>query len=171
MKTLYLVRHAKSSWDNLSLTDFDRPLNKRGERDAPEMGKRLALRNIKPDLMLSSPANRAYTTARKIAEALTIPEKNIKTDEALFHANAQEIINVIGRHDDAVDSLMVFGHNPGFTDLANFLTANSYIENIPTCGIVAYNIDTTSWSNIKKGGAEQLFFDYPKKVNENKFLS
>src|SRR5690606_23560775 len=163
MKTLYLVRHAKSSWDNLSLADFDRPLNKRGERDAPEMGKRLALRNIKPQLMLSSPANRAYTTARKIAEALRIPEKSIKTDEALFHADAQEILKVIGRQDDAVESLMVFGHNPGFTDLVNFLKYDYNIDNLPTCGIVAFNIETTSWKNIKKGKAEQLFFDYPKK--------
>src|SRR5690606_35105361 len=128
MKTLYLVRHAKSSWDNLSLADFDRPLNKRGEKDAPEMGKRLALRNIKPQLMLSSPANRAYTTVRKIGAALAIPEKNIKTDEALFHADVQEILNVIGRQDDAIGSLMVFGHNPGFTELANFLTSNHHID-------------------------------------------
>lgn len=171
MKTLYLVRHAKSSWDNLTLADFDRPLNKRGEKDAPEMGKRLALRNITPQRMLSSPANRAYTTARKIAEALSIPEKNIKTDEALFHASAREILKVIGRQHDAIDSLMVFGHNPGFTDVANVLNSDHQIDNLPTCGIVAYQMNITSWSDVRQGVAELLFFDYPKKVSETKFLS
>lgn len=170
MKTLYLVRHAKSSWKDASLSDSERPLNKRGEKDAPEMGRRLALRKIKPDLLLSSPAKRAYATAKKIAIEMEYPDKDIKTNEALYHAGPQRLLNIIREQDDKFESIMLFGHNPGLTDFAN-LFSKEYIDNIPTTGVFAINIQTDKWKAVKDAAVEFLFYDYPKKTAENKFLS
>src|SRR6478609_6616404 len=116
MKTLYLVRHAKSSWDDIDLSDFDRPLNDRGKKDAPKMGKRLKERDIFPDVMLSSPAKRALETCKAIAKALSFPEEKITTDKRLYHASEDQLLKVVqglkDRHDN-VEVIMIFGHNPG----------------------------------------------------------
>lgn len=170
MKTLYLMRHAKSSWDNPDLKDFDRPLNSRGQKDAPKMGKRLATKKVAPDLLLSSPANRAFTTASIIAQHINYPPNNIKTDKGIFHADLEELLTILRSQDSSVGSLMLFGHNPGFTDLANFLT-NEDIENIPTCGILAVNFDILDWKKVGETKGEVLFYDYPKKPFDSKFLS
>ena len=121
MKTLYVIRHAKSSWDLPGLPDFDRPLNERGKRDAPRMGKRLKEKRIVPDLMLSSPAKRALSTCKRIAEALGYSPDKIKTERSLYHADEDEILSVIKSVSDKHDVLMVFGHNPGLTDFTNQL--------------------------------------------------
>lgn len=170
MKTLYLVRHAKSSWDNPALKDFDRPLNSRGQKDAPNMGKRLATKKVAPDLLLSSPANRAYTTASIIAQHLHYPPDDIKTDETIFHADLRELLEVLSSQDGKIESLMLFGHNPGFTDLANFLTEED-IENIPTCGVLAISFEIKDWKTIGETSGQVLFYDYPKKPFNSKFLS
>ncbi|QSE97426.1 SixA phosphatase family protein [Fulvivirga lutea] len=163
MKTLYLVRHAKSSWDYPELTDFERPLNKRGERDSPEMGKRLRKKGILPDLLLSSPANRALTTCKNIAQEIGYPKKKIATDRSIYHAGENTLLKVVQNVSDEHQSLMLFGHNPGFTDFANEL-ANTDIYNIPTCGVFACSFEVKKWSEISFGYGQLLFYDYPKNI-------
>lgn len=170
MKTIYIIRHAKSSWKNPDTKDLDRPLNSRGERDAPEMGRRLALQRITADLFVSSPANRAYTTATIIAKQIKFPVAEIVKDRTLYHADQKELLRVIQKQENRFASLMVFGHNPGLTDFANYL-AGEAIENIPTSGIVGIRFKVTTWELIGKETGELLFFDFPKKPFENKFLS
>jgi phosphohistidine phosphatase len=164
MKTLYVVRHAKSSWDLPGIPDFDRHLNDRGKRDAPRMGKRLKDKHIHPGLMLSSPAKRALSTCKRIAEALGYPAEKIKTDRALYHADEEEILSVIRRVKDKHDVLMVFGHNPGLTDFVNRMSRDNTatINNIPTCGVVAFDFNITSWNEADFGKGELRFYDYPK---------
>jgi len=162
MKTLYLVRHAKSSWDYPDLDDFERPLNKRGMRDAPKMGKRLKERDILPDLLLSSPATRAINTAREIAYQIDYPEENIETDEEIYHAGKDILLRVLRAQNDSINSIMLFGHNPGFTNFANAI-ANQDIDNVPTAGIVAIEFKNAGWGNLDFGDGKLLFFDYPKK--------
>jgi phosphohistidine phosphatase len=163
MKKLYFVRHAKSSWDEPDLSDFDRPLNDRGKRDAPRMAKRLKEKEVAPDLMLSSPAKRALSTCEKISEVLGYPKAAIKTDRRLYHASADEILQVLRELPATCDEVIVFGHNPGLTEFVNeFSNDDRYIPNVPTCGIVFYKIDVSDWRHLdwKKGHLQ--FFDYPK---------
>lgn len=161
MKTLYIVRHAKSSWENPLLADFDRPLNERGKRDAPRMAKRLKERRITPDLMLSSPAKRALSTCKRIAEVLGYSNDKIKTNHDLYHANEDEILRVVRTIKDQHDSVFIFGHNPGLTEFVNAI-AEANIDNMPTCGIVACTFEADSWSKIDWGSGTVLFYDYPK---------
>ena len=161
-KKLYLVRHAKSSWENLSVRDFDRPLNDRGIRDAPRMGKRFKEREITLDLMLSSPALRALATCHAIASVLEYTPERIKTDQRLYHASEEELYTIIQQTDDKHHLLMVFGHNPGFTLLANSLL-NEHLMNIPTCGIVGCTLSIDTWKALKPGCGRMDFFDFPKK--------
>lgn len=163
MKTLILVRHAKSSWDDPHLTDFDRPLSGRGKRDAPKMAEYLASKNIRADLIVSSPANRAITTAQIIQEYQPAPKPAIVLERSLYHASASSILNVVQDQPDAAGTLMIFGHNPGFTDFANQLT-DAYIENIPTCGVVGIQFEIDKWSDVKFGCGEQLYFYFPKGI-------
>jgi phosphohistidine phosphatase len=165
MKTIYIVRHAKSSWDNPSLDDYSRPLNDRGEKDAPRMGKRLKEREVIADLMISSPANRALKTCKAIAKILEFPLSKIKEDKRLYHADEDMIYTILKEVKDSNDSLMIFGHNPGLTSFANNLL-NENIVNIPTAGIVACKLNINSWHEIKAGCGELLFFDFPKKSKE-----
>ena len=163
MKLLYLVRHAKSSWANMSLADHDRPLNNRGKRNAPEMGKRLHSRGILPDLLISSTAKRALSTAKKIALEINYEPNKIRTSRFLFHAGEEDIVELIRQQDNNLDSLMLFGHNPGFTYCVNLLS-NAGIDNVPTCGIIAISFDTDSWRDIERDQGKLTFFDYPKKL-------
>lgn len=165
MKTLYLVRHAKSSWDNPALRDFDRPLNDRGKNDAPRMGKRLRKRGILPDFIISSSAKRARSTAKRIAEALGYPEKEIQLTETLYHAEPEVILSVIHRLPDSCNSVMLVGHNPGLTDFANQYI-DVRIDNMPTCGVVAAQFDVRSWKDVGEAQGSLLFFDYPKQQEE-----
>lgn len=162
MKILYVMRHAKSSWDNPALTDFNRPLNERGERDIPEMGQRLVKRKIIPDLIISSPAERAITTAIKIARIIQYPAEKIKEDKILYLAGVSTILAAVRQAGDIHNSLMIFGHNPGWTDFVNHVS-DKIIDNIPTCGIAAISFDIDSWQQVEKERGTLLFFDYPKK--------
>ncbi len=161
MKTLILIRHAKSSWDNATLSDFDRPLNDRGLRDAPHMGKRLKEKNLAPDLVISSPANRALTTCTIISETIGFPMERIQTDKAIYHASEEQLLSIVQNLPDFADQVMLYGHNPGFTDFANRLT-NSHIDNISTCGIVACQVSVNSWKDVQWGSGKVLFYDFPK---------
>ena len=160
MKTLYLARHAKSYWEDQSIPDIDRPLNKRGKRDAPFMGEVLKDKKVKPDLVLASPAKRAKKTAIAIAEKIGYPEKKILYNEDLYEASSNILIKIIKKLDEKYDSVMIFGHNPGLTMLNNHIS-NRYIDNIPTCGIVALQLDI-KWSELDKNTGKFLFFEYPK---------
>lgn len=162
MKTLYLVRHAKSSWNNANLSDHDRPLNDRGERDAPLMGKRLHKRKPQPTIIIASSAVRAETTAILLAEAIGFSIADLKIDERLYGAEAKDVVSIIRELDNAIDCAMLVGHNPTFTDLINTLSG-SQIDNVPTCGMAVLRFPIDTWSKIGHVQGELLDFDYPKK--------
>jgi phosphohistidine phosphatase len=162
MKTLYLIRHAKSDRNDPSLSDYDRPLNKRGMKDAPFMGSKLLEKGIYPDLILSSPALRAKTTAIAIAQALSYPTDSIRYDHALYASDVETILTLIRDVPVSIDTLFVFGHNPEFTECANLLTDGD-IDNIPTCGVVAMRLREDDWKSIGANSAELKGFDCPKK--------
>ena len=143
-KVLYLVRHAKSSWKDPTLADINRPLNKRGRRNSPEMGQRMRAQGHQPDLITSSPANRALTTARNIALELGIAEAAIEVDQDLYFSGSRGMVGVLREVDDRHASVMMVGHNPVLTDLVNSL-ADTRIWNVPTCGIAIIGFDMESW--------------------------
>lgn len=167
MKNLTLIRHAKSSWKNAYLLDIDRPLNKRGKRDAPVMGKRLAERDFRPDLLVSSPATRALVTAEIIAEEIDYPIEEIVIDRRIYGADVTEWLQVIHSLEDALDDVACFGHNPGMTDLANYLSSSYYIDNVPTCGIVELTFDVEMWAGVGHVEPTRIYFDYPKKDRDS----
>ncbi len=162
MKNIVLVRHAKSSWENMLLSDHDRPLNPRGKRDAPIMGIRLKEREVTPSLIISSTAKRARLTAKKIAKKIGFSKDRIMLTKALFHADDDSIFEIIKSLDDAHDIVMLFGHNPGITECANLLTG-TIIVNIPTCGVASISFNCNSWRDIEKREGSMIFYDYPKK--------
>ena len=163
MKTLYVIRHAKSSWDASHIDDYERPLNDRGKRDAPRMGKRLKEKEIHPDILLSSPARRALSTAKKIAKVLDYPKDNIKTNRRLYHADEETILSIVQELKDHINIALIFSHNPGLTDFVNSMMDGALdIDNVPTCGIVAFQFDVDKWSEVNWGAGKFLFFDYPK---------
>lgn len=163
MKTLYLIRHAKSSWKDPDLRDFERPLNKRGKRDAPEMGQRLKKYKAVADVIISSPAKRAIKTAKIIAREVGFPVRKIVTKETVYLADVPTLVEVIRKISDKHHQVMLFGHNPGLTMLANFLVNGEPVENIPTCGIFCIEFEIDSWEKVEEGVGKTLFFDYPKK--------
>ncbi len=165
MKTLLLVRHAKSSWDNASLKDFDRPLNDRGKKNAPEMASRLVKKKIAIDLFVSSPAKRAKSTAILFAREFKRKEEDIVFEESLYHADSEVFLNVISNLSDKHKSVAIFSHNPGITDFANSIT-DSRIDNIPTCGVFAIGVDADNWSDFARAEKHLAFFDYPKSEQE-----
>ncbi|MES1215745.1 MAG: histidine phosphatase family protein [Bacteroidota bacterium] len=164
MKQLLLIRHAKSDWDDPSLSDFDRPLNPRGKRDAPVMATRLKDKKIKIDAFVSSTAKRAKKTATIFAEEYNAKKKNIILLDELYAAEANVFYDVIKNIDDAFDSIAIFAHNPGITDFANEL-ADVRIDNIPTCGVFAVKVATSHWADFKDAKKEFWFFDQPKEVS------
>lgn len=154
-KTLYIARHAKSSWDDMSLSDFERPLNKRGKRDVPFMAHILKEKGISPDLILSSPAKRAKKTAKKYHETLG---GELRFDERIYEASPMTLLYLVQEAFEKADSLMIVGHNPGFTALNDMLSDKS-IYNIPTAGVVGIIFEEVV--ALHKG--KQFFFEYPKK--------
>lgn len=161
MKTLLLIRHAKSSWDDPGLSDFERPLNDRGKKDAPAMAERLYERGIKVDAFVTSPARRARKTAEQFARQYKKEKSVLQLKTELYMAGDETFYDVISRLNDEDDCVAVFSHNPGITDFANELT-DARIDNIPTCGIFAVCIDTKKWNKFREAKKKFLFFDYPK---------
>lgn len=162
MKRLILMRHAKSGWDDERLRDHERPLAPRGERDAPRMAERLAKRGERPSLYLSSSAKRALRTAELVAAVLQPPPGVLRVEPRLYLAEPAAILDVIKQQDDAHDSMIVFGHNPGFTDLANLLLPRLALDNLPTAGVVALDCNTSSWRDVSPATATLVHLDYPK---------
>lgn len=167
MKTLTLLRHAKSSWDTPGLPDQDRPLNKRGERDAPLAAARIQEAGIRPSLIISSPAVRTWTTARIVAETIHYPVEFLQREKDLYLASRRRLIEVIGRQDTGFNSMLVVAHNPGLTELANYLIPG-LTDNVPTSGVVCVNLASDEWDLTQTGDNELLLFDYPKKHRKKK---
>jgi len=161
MKTLFLVRHAKSSRDDPGLSDKERPLNDRGMRDAPKMGARLAKQDVKPDLMLSSPAVRARTTAELIAKKLDYKIKDIVLDERLYAATLGDVLDVIHELGDKPKCVMVFGHNPELSQLATRLAGRD--TDMPTCAVLELAYDIKSWSLVGGDKASKVTLYEPKR--------
>ena len=161
MKTLILVRHAKSDWGDPSLSDNERPLNDRGKRDAPVMAQRLLDKKIKISAFIASPAKRAARTARYFAKAYKYNKEKIIFKEKLYLAEPAAFYSVIEAADDKHDCIALFSHNYGITDFANMLT-DARIDNIPTCGVFAVQADCKEWKDFKEAKKSFLFFDYPK---------
>jgi phosphohistidine phosphatase len=161
MIRLLMVRHAKSDWGDLGLKDFDRPLNKRGKRDAPEMGSRLRYRHYYVDLIVSSTSKRTVETTQRIAREIDYDEKKIVWLDELYHANKNQIREVLYGINDKKKSVMVVCHNTGITDFVN--SFGTYIsDNMPTCSMVAFQFDTDSWVKIDSAPCKFIFFDYPR---------
>ena len=163
MRRLTLLRHAKSSWDDPALNDFSRPLSKRGERDAPMMGALLREMGSRPSLIVSSDAVRALSTARIIARAINYPPGFLQTDHRLYLASPREIIETICDEGGQYTDIMIVGHNPGLTELAN-LIGDTEIDNIPTCGVCVIDLDIDSWEALLRTRGRTERFEYPKKI-------
>ena len=155
-KKLYILRHAKSSWKDFSIRDFDRPLNKRGKHDAPIMADRMAGLGISPDIILSSPAKRAKSTSKYFSKRL---HKEIVYIDSIYESTQVRLMEIIKEAFGKYDAVMLVGHNPSLTVLANSFS-DYHIDNLPTCGIIGFEFDN---ENIAQSNAELLFFDYPKK--------
>ncbi len=166
MKILTLVRHAKSSWSDSGLSDRERPLNRRGERDAPDMGQRIAGHGIRPSQIIASPAVRAWSTARIIAQEIAYPVEFLQKEDRLYLASLTALLDTVVAQDDGFNDLMVVGHNPGLTEFANYLIPG-ITNNLPTAGVVSVQLDTDTWSLYDKPDCELLAFDYPKLNRSN----
>jgi len=164
MKRLTLVRHSKSDWSLPGQQDWDRALNKRGQRDAPEMARRLRARKLKPDLILSSPAVRALATAAIMARELKVAAGIVRQDERLYLAGPADMLTVIRELGGSARHLMVFGHNPGITDFANRLSAGDRIDNMPTSAVFTATFAIQDWSDLDWGSGQGAQFDYPKNL-------
>jgi phosphohistidine phosphatase len=161
-KILYLVRHAKSSWRLPDLSDRSRPLNKRGQKDAPRMGERLKHRSAHPKLIVTSPANRAQSTAALIAGELGIPHANIAIAEQIYGASPAGLIELLRNLGNQHEQVMLVGHNPAMTDLVNQL-AGYCTDNLPTCAIATLELASDDWHDLGNIAAELVDLDYPKK--------
>jgi len=160
VKTLFLVRHAKSSRNEPALQDKDRPLNNRGKRDAPKMGKRLAKREAIPDLILSSPAKRALKTAQLIAKKLDYKLQDIVVDDRLYATGADELLHLIRKLGAKPKSVMLVGHNPELTELAHRLS--NKITRLPTCAVAEFTFNAKSWSATGKDKPESIALYTPE---------
>lgn len=162
MKKLYIIRHAKSNWDNAAHHDIERPLAERGEKDAQLMGKILAKNHVLPDIIFSSPALRAFTTARIISDEINYDKNKLHIGNELYFGNEDAIIRLIQSFDTKAETAFIVGHNPTFSNLAAALCDTFHAE-MPTCGIVGLEFNAGSWKQIEKGAGKLALYDYPKK--------
>jgi len=163
MKTLLLIRHAKSSWDDLLLHDFDRPLNARGLKDAPIMAQRLKAKKIKIDAFVSSPAIRAKSTCELFMKEFAVNKKEMILQTQIYLASPEVLLETVKQINNQFETAAVFAHNSGITDFANSLTSLK-VDNMPTCSVFAVKVYTENWSEFKTAKKEFLFFDYPKNL-------
>ncbi len=162
MKTLTILRHAKSSWGDANLVDHDRPLNARGKRDAPIMAARMAVFGIRPSLILSSSARRAWSTAKEVAKELSYPAEFLQREHDLYHAGVSRLLDVLAEQDTGFNNILLVGHNPGLTDFANYLVPD-LTDNIPTCGYLSVNFELDNWNLKDAESVELVIYDYPKR--------
>ena len=163
MKTIILVRHAKSSWDDFSLKDEERPLTDRGKKNAPDMARRLHKKKVPIDAILSSPAKRAKSTADYFAIEYDIAKKKIILVPELYMASSDAFIKTIRNAPEKADSIALFSHNEGITQFANSLS-ETRIDHMPTCSVFAVKADIGNWNSFEPGKTEFYFFDYPKSL-------
>lgn len=163
MKTLFLIRHAKSDWENALLKDIERPLNERGYAAANLMSSGLG---ASPGLIVTSPAVRAASTALIFARNLNYDPNTVLIKKELYDSSVKDYLGVIRQIDEAFDTVLLFGHNPTISDTADHLTKGLPME-MPTCAIAGIRFDAESWSKVKAGSGELFLFDYPKKNGEN----
>ena len=166
MKTIVLIRHAKSDKKSKKNGDFERPLSKRGKKDAPLMGKILKS-HVTPDLILTSPAERAMQTAQSIASEYGLNGETVQANLNLYMEPKSIMLNVIKQTDNRYNTIFVVGHNPGVTDLINYLSLES-VDNLPTSGAFAVSFDTESWADIDSASGKLLFYEFPKKNRKEK---
>lgn len=159
MKTLYLLRHAKSSWDDASVADFDRPLNARGEKTAPFVGSLMKERGLVPEAIISSPAKRAKQTAKLAAKAAEFSSK-ISYDERIYEASTSQLLSVLSEIADGVDSAMIVGHNPGMESLIWYLTGK--MEPMPTAALAVIELNADRWSHAGEGSGSLIAVIRPK---------
>jgi len=162
MKKLYIIRHSKSSWNSSAKSDFHRPLNKRGLRDAPLMGKVLKNKAVMPELILSSSAKRAKKTAIFLSQELGYDKDKIVFDADLYLSSVEEILDIISCVDSDINTIFVIAHNPGLTNFVNVFCEQK-IDNLPTTGVYEMEFDVSLWKDIKSNKAKNCYFDYPKR--------
>jgi phosphohistidine phosphatase len=165
MRTLTLIRHAKSSREDSTLSDFERPLNKRGKNNAPLMGNLLKQQGVTFDLLVTSPALRALDTARLIAAAMQQPEQTLIEQPELYDAGVARLLEVVQRLPDSAAAVAVVAHNPGLTGLCNYLSGEN-IENLPTCAIASILFETDSWQAVGRDSGRLIRYEYPRKYTE-----
>lgn len=163
MKTLLLLRHAKSDWHSAAASDFERPLNGRGKQAASLIGQRLAERAGRPERIISSPAKRARQTAKRIAVEIGFAKGAIEHNETIYEASLETLIDLVRSLDDRDDSVMLVGHNPGFSELGQWLTPEAP-EWLPTCGLLELELPIETWRQLEAGCADLRLYDYPKKA-------
>lgn len=166
MRTVYLCRHAKSSWDDATLSDFQRPLNERGLRDAPFMAKLFKERGEPVDLLVSSAANRALSTALIFAKGLGIAEDKVLRMDRLYHADPSTITKVLNELPAEVKRVIIFCHNPGITEAVEYLSGED-IGNMPTCGLARIDFRGDDWGMVARDLGTLAWLEYPKRHAEN----
>lgn len=163
LRTLVMIRHAKSSWVNPLQSDFERPLNERGKKEAPEMAARLMKAGIMPDLIISSKAKRTRQTAKRIASELGYNTDLIRWEEKLYHCIPSVFDEVLYEVDNQVQTLFVVAHNPGITEFVNQMAPGFCVENMPTCGIAGVTFEAVEWNQFPSVAHKLVFFEYPGK--------
>lgn len=161
-RRLVIIRHAKSSWANPGQQDFDRPLNDRGEHDAPMMGERLRKRDILPDVIITSPAKRAVQTAKRISTAVGYDKGQIRKVDQLYHCTPSVLEELILSLDAELKTVFIIAHNPGITEFVNTVSDTFRIDNVPTCGVTVIQLSADNWTNFLDTQKQVLLFDYPK---------
>lgn len=163
MKRLLLIRHGKSSWKDRELSDLQRPLKKRGKRNAVEMAKRLQKQGVEPDRVFCSPANRTTETLRIMSKTTGFGARNSEISADLYVFDNSDLLRWLRDLDDGLESVAVVGHNPALTDLVNDLALEK-VENIPTCGIASLALAVEHWRELASGCGTLVWFDFPRKV-------
>ncbi len=160
-KRFVIIRHAKSSWATLGQADIDRPLNERGQKNAPEMGKRLLQYGLVPDLIFSSSAKRTRQTTKALMEAMNFEGKT-EWLEQLYHAPVETIERIISSADDQYNTIFIVAHNPGLTQFLIEHGDRFITDNMPTCAIAAFELHADSWTDFYKAGKSIIKYDFPK---------
>ncbi len=166
-RTLVMIRHAKSSWANPLQSDFDRPLNERGKREAPEMAEKLKQAGIAPDLIICSTAKRTRQTAKKIAEVLGYDYANIRWEEKLYHCISSVFEEMLYEVGDKVKTVFIIAHNPGITEFVNQLAPGFVIDNMPTCAVACARFEAEEWNRFPVVDRNVFLFEYPDKKHGN----
>jgi phosphohistidine phosphatase len=161
LKRLTLMRHGNAQWKDPQISDFDRPLNRRGHSEAEAMGRRLMELQLVPALLLTSAARRATQTGEIVARELGVSGRNIRSEESLYLAAAEDILQIVQSTGPRIQHLMIVGHNPGLTEVAHLLAPNKGIGNLNTAAACSFMFDTNSWSGVVASTLRESFNESP----------